>query len=883
MKILKLLVLSLMFSFISLLGENGTAEVILENPFLKIMVTEQGGKISSFYDKTKGKELVRIGNSQWDGFCKDRIKEYNGEIIKENYSLEKKETDNQIIVKARFSASSGKLKDLQIEKTYTLPKDKRFLRIDYSIKSSIKREPISLWVHNFLPFGITNLKGYFFQKEGKIGISKKGGDVYIFEPGNSWFGVIDKEGEGIIAILEKEKISYYYYWLAGNDATFEWVYNPIDFDHNKNWQTTYFLSPIDTKIGEVNNDLPDLKEVYHALASIEKEGGSLKITKGPQSFIKPLITTTPTLPPGRSGFLFTDNIQHIAYVSSDMPTMISFKCINPEHKPYLFLEIPEEIKLLSGMRNISFLNVEKTERQGRSYNRYKILVGDPAGWIRLFWSTTLNPGEKFKGYYWAEWDKGRQKEQELPIETINIKKIRPPKKLFIYLSIPSDLAAEWPDYNDFCSLGFNTLDFWPYTRNGSLWGMSLLETILTKTKDKNITLAAWPGEWWWPEAQKNDPDAQAVLITGEKTQILCPSYRGSHFKELVEHGKFLIDKKIMLHVFDPEIYRDAEKICFCSRCKNGFKEFLKKNYPKISYIDPMVFEKKSDIYPDLHTSWLDYKSSLYAGIFAEYREEIEKHIKTTNINQPFLMEVYSTYHKDIPSFYGYKDYRQSPIYIKTMEDPVKLGRYFEYIAPMIYIDIYANFGDYDMLLPWKDISSLHANVGEKVKIVPILSAGFPFCAYDSDISAEMIKWQILETVASGAKGFGFWGCCPIDALDMKYIAESIEILLPVEDIIFEGTPISEVKLTDINGNTFVKGVESGKGAVILISEYSFQPKEAKIKYNVKEDVKVIDLSTFKQVGELTPLEPVFTVTLDKERAKLFFIGKTLGSPKKKNY
>ena len=37
------------------------------------------------------------------------VAEHKGEIIKENYSLEKKETDNQIIVKARFSASSGKL------------------------------------------------------------------------------------------------------------------------------------------------------------------------------------------------------------------------------------------------------------------------------------------------------------------------------------------------------------------------------------------------------------------------------------------------------------------------------------------------------------------------------------------------------------------------------------------------------------------------------------------------------------------------------------------------------------------------------------------------------------------------------------------------------
>jgi len=155
-----------------------------------------------------------------------------------------------------------------------------------------------------------------------------------------------------------------------------------------------------------------------------------------------------------------------------------------------------------------------------------------------------------------------------------------------------------------------------------------------------------------------------------------------------------------------------------------------------------------------------------------------------------------------------------------------------------------------------------------------MSAGYIYyISPNSNITEDrMMKYQLLEVLASGAKGLFFWGYTALDALDMKYIAEVVKMVKPVEDIIMDGEPIKEGKIRDLNKNTFVKGIKSEKGTIILVSEYSQIPKEANIEYKVKGRNYVIDLDTGKVIAELTPGKPLFKVTLDKERARLFYVG-----------
>lgn len=596
---------------------------------------------------------------------------------------------------------------------------------------------------------------------------------------------------------------------------------------------------------------------------------------GPQSsqMLVPAITTRlPAVPAASAAFLFSDNASGTAYASPDIASMISFRCINAKHAPALYMDLPPEVSLFGGMRNVSLPAREPVQRNGGAYVRWKVVFKNPGGWIRLFWKTTLSAGKKATGYYWAEWAGGKQPEQELPIQVIAVRKTRPPRALTTFISVPSDLAAEWPDYADFTGVGFNTLDFWPYTHDRSPWGMELFERILKHTKNTGIRLAAWPGDWWWSEAIKHDKTALAVPLDGAKGAMLCPSYRGEWFDKLVEHGKFLADRGVLFHVFDPEIYREGTRICFCDRCLAGFRAHLRERHSLATAADPTVFEKFPAQHPAEHALWQDYKTMLYAGMFSDYRVAIESHLQKSGRREKLTMMIYSTYHRSGPSFFEFGDYRESPLYRDTLEDPTVLRRTFDIFAPMIYLDVYANYRPYDMQLLWKDISSLQ-NLCGGAPVAPILSAGYPFIpAYNCDVSPEMMRWQMLETLASGARGFGFWGVCPLDAADMAAVADIVRMILPVENILSTGLPIPPANLRDLSRSACVKGIESKDGAVVLVSEYSTAVRTALVEYRVSVETEVLDLATGQKVAAIAPDRPTFRVGLDKNRARLFFIG-----------
>jgi hypothetical protein len=277
-----------------------------------------------------------------------------------------------------------------------------------------------------------------------------------------------------------------------------------------------------------------------------------------------------------------------------------------------------------------------------------------------------------------------------------------------------------------------------------------------------------------------------------------------------------------------------------------------------------------DKFPEEVKLWNRFKGCAFAKIFGDYRREMEAYMKKKGIHEKFQMMIYSTYHRAWDSFYGYDDYEKAPPYVKTMEDPKALAEVFDYISPMIYPDVYAKNRDYDMTVPWKDTYSLREIVGTKALITPLLSPGFAFIdPYNSDNSPEMIGYNILETIAGGAKGFGFWGACPLDAADMKVIAETINMLAPVEEVILNGYPFIG---SSVSGNVFVKGVKSQNKALVLVSEYSRRPLEAQIiSPFAGEHVKIIDLATGKQVASTFSSVQHFTVKMEDNRAKIYLI------------
>jgi hypothetical protein len=198
---------------------------------------------------------------------------------------------------------------------------------------------------------------------------------------------------------------------------------------------------------------------------------------------------------------------------------------------------------------------------------------------------------------------------------------------------------------------------------------------------------------------------------------------------------------------------------------------------------------------------------------------------------------------------------------------------------MVFIDINGRYEHrLDMLEVSEEVKNLRQYLnGKNIIIAPVLSPGFPYTAFKSDIPPTgIMKYQILEAFASGAKGVGIYSEGFFDALDMKCFAEAIGEILPVENILAKGCPISSEELVDLNHETFVKGIkDEGGNAVILVSEYSKNAKTARVKYSgARTGFKVYDLGDLSRDPVQLPKDKeknVFELTLTKDRARLFFL------------
>lgn len=588
----------------------------------------------------------------------------------------------------------------------------------------------------------------------------------------------------------------------------------------------------------------------------------------------PLTTKRPYLPRRQSGYAFASNIEQIAYISAGQSSMIHFMPVNPSHKPELFIALPPEIKLQGAFRDLKVEKPVKYSYKGREMEKYRITAGPRASKYTFFWSLeqSLPEGTELEGYYWGEWSKGKQPPQPLKIRVVAVPEAKPFKHIPVYLSMPNDFYAEYPDTAGLRRTGFNYLDMWTYlTPDETDWGVSLLDTTLAKTRKAGIGGIAWIREWWWHRGQK-EPDGMATLIDGQKVNdMLCLSYRGKWYQALIDQGKYLIDRGLYFHSTDPEMYGKGDKICFCESCKKRFKDYLKKNAENIAYEDPAVFEKVPEQHTELHRLWNAFKCWSYTEFFAEYRRAMEQYMKEKGIKEPFRFMIYSSYHRSFPGFSHYEDYRKSHSYLMTLEDPQTFIGVFDFVGPMVYMDVYANYEDYDMLLPWRDTDVLRRITENKVPIAPILCGGYPFTyAFGSDLNAEMLRYNMLEVIAGGGRGFGFWGECPLDAADMKAVAQVVNMLSPYENLILSARPTSNVKV--LSANAIVKRLESPQGSLILVSEYSRRPLEVEIECPVNSPSRVVDTATGKVLGQITSARPGFKVHLDKDRAVMLYVG-----------
>ena len=631
-----------------------------------------------------------------------------------------------------------------------------------------------------------------------------------------------------------------------------------------------------------------------------------------------LNTATIARPNGANDFAFVSNYERIAYLSKDMPSMIHFQPGDAENLPQeLRLALPAGVEVLGAVRNLevyrdpsAVAEIEGTDGQITQFtNIVRIKTQEKSSKFILIWKASQGgnwpEGKRFLAYYWGYSKAGVQAYQPLVIEVVEVPEVQPFKTLPVWLSLPSDLIYEWPDTPEastdaFRQIGIRSIELWAYVRGRALPGSSRsdraafghdwLKTSAAKLADSGIETVPAGAEWWWASAQKT-AEGRATTLEGEPASELRLTYNddnngagGEYFQDWLEQGKYLIDNGFYLHGLDPEIYRKGDLIDYSPTTLAAFETYYR-TQTSDRYIEPERLARNPGKWPEAEHIWNQFKAERYVQFFADYRAEMEGYMDRRGLDRtqtPFELRALTTYHRGSRGFVGYLDYMQSPVYTRMLEDPKRMAAVFDYLAPMIYVDVYGEGDRYDMKLPQEDtavLRQLTEDSNRETKISPILSAGYPFIEnFESDLSAAMLQANMLETLMAGGYGFGLWGESPIDALDMKAIAQTVGMLSPYEEILLAGQPTDGVRVHSNRAfaSRIAQESEEETRSLVLISEYSKQPKEVTVELAGRKTDVVIDLASGESVPRLLSADSLvkFRTTLNDEkgRARIFYVG-----------
>lgn len=608
--------------------------------------------------------------------------------------------------------------------------------------------------------------------------------------------------------------------------------------------------------------------------------------------------------------------------------------------PILELLLPEGIEVQGAIRNLSVETVDEARTvEGTTFNKLWRIEPANAGArtdkFTLTWkadgSQKWTEGQELKGFFRGkavEGD-GAQTYQPLDIEVVDVPPVEASfDDIPVWLSVPSDLTFNWPksDTNAFSRIGINEMELWSYLWDGKIGGKTAkenqdneggwMEDSRERLEASGIkTVVPWMRDEWWRDA--TDPKMVGENIAKDSTSKLengdlslldgkgsrnnkfslrltyndegADGKRGEYFEEWIKQGKDQIDRGYYLHGFDPEMYRDGESLGFDPRTLDAFKTYYAEK-TDAAYVDPKTFDDAPGANPEAESLWAEFKAYRYTKFFKDYRDEMEAYMDRKGIDRtqtPFEMRALTTYHRQWDGLYGYEDYKDSPVYTRTLEDPKMLAEVFDYISPMVYPEIYSNGevanGDgYDMKLPYKDTLVLDQLVSDSsldTEVTPIYSAGYPFVkGFDADNSADMLKANILEGVIAGGHGFGIWGETNIDALDMKAISESVSMLEPYEELMLTGKPADGVSVA--RGEAFVHRLEGklkGKtGSLVLVSNYSDSTKSVTVKVNGSASDVVVDLENpdakLSQSNSGGAIEFKTELSNERGRARMFYVG-----------
>ncbi len=903
--------------------------VKIANDRISAVITATGGRLASLkvlknnleyahgFSEAKLKSNTLAAS---DGFAKSRVYDTPSDktLYQNKYKLRVvRKSSTEAVVEAVGKSVSGLIKGLEIIHRYTLRDGEQRIIFEQLFRSDTTNVKFSPWIHNApqLPDSVAEKNTVRIFAQSKQGIYStpviKSPQVHnmLQDAAEGWIGFAGTNNQGICMVADVRKLAHFYSWLGseyfcttefvflpvkmadGSNAANQLCYIPVSGLDNFKLATAEYVAGIAQNslklfaavpaktlkitcslngktVSKTYNKiqaascvtlpLPGWKNTADANVKIEFNGKNhnhnvrfnadrnYNETKTAATFKKTTI---------RIGLNMT-HANDVIYLASNIHNPVHFglranyKGKKPP-KSKLFLEVPDCVKVVKP--SLKTVKKSRITRNGKPYTQYVFNNhrGSYYAVLNMFMTTTLPAGKKTEVYYYAQSSLGKQKPQVLPVVSVDFRPIRRiPGKLVAGIGFyGAEVCRRWPDiFNSLKQCGMNVISLSGYDVNPE----NFRELVL-KAKQNNFYVTGNTSPTHKVPGLKNEPEGWVVNLEGKRDMMLCPTYRGKAFAAEVDKVTKHAEAGVAIAYWDTENWTRRE-YCFCSRCIEKFEQYFKTQYPNEKYLSPMQFELDPGKHPQLHTAWCNFRLAIGAEFFNEITKEYRRKLNASGING-MAPAGYSL----ITGLYNVTPKR---IYHHFMryEELASAG------AVNVTMPSYYYSGDaYRTGLAVKKVRKAMNNS----RIIPWICGG---AGPEYESTAINHKFVLLEIFFNGCMGFTTWPWMGWDALDLKYIAEVMNMAVPLENIIVNGTVDDTLKSDQ--EHVRIAALRLKNEMTVLLSDYYHDHLvENKLTVTVQEPCKLFDVESGTLIAELKKGINTVLIPAHNESARLFYVGK----------
>ena len=890
--------------------------ISIENRFIKAIISAQGGKLASLYDKQSKQEYAFSPEAKSSsGFCKDRIWEKKGwqNLTKSDFKLEViRNTPGAVEVRAQRIALSGPGKGLTFARTYSLKANECRLKVNYRISSGKEWREFSPWLHNLvrLPGNLENKRTTAIFAQTQRGlfsnspVNSKFPNALLLDFSEPWIGAVSEASKaGLCIVVDSRCLNHFYCW-SGSEYffTMETVFKKHKFMPGSSWMTDVWFIP--------TKGLAD----YH-LATPEYVGG--------------------LTPAGLQIFPAVSMANTSAKLSVDKAKMQSLKTGKIASGKIFTLPL----KTKAGMHDLKF-KLTKAEHAVRASKKRCKSELEPATSLNsdsakinnaaaLYAKDTvyLSPDMPVVIHFGMSENFKKKKERvELVLEVpASVRIINPAIKPVIEkitrggkLYTKYRFAGRARSYYNWCSMfmqttmkpgGKDSMYYYVTWGNGTQKAQSLsIESVnIEFCKQIPKRLVAGIG-FFGLNIQEKWPD---LYNNFKRMGLNTVSLSGHDCKKIGEMKKAVLAAR-KAGLYTTANYSPTCRVPNLANNRDAWVESI--DGAKVKFICPSYRGPVLDAEIEMATSYGEAGASIIFWDAESWRgREFCFCVRCMQKFKIYLQKNYPKIKHLSPKVFE-KDFRKYPelhdawlkfrlslgteLFIKykneylhrlkasgiTGTGPEKSivgsydlvpGRIYHqfmrfdemYVANAIDICMPSLYVAGDALKVAKTVKEIRKTVRSS-RIIPWICGGA-----DANFECDAInqKYILLELFLNGSMGFTTWPWLGWDALDTKYLSQVMNMITPLEDIIVDGTVMKNLSAS----NKYIRtaGLIKGNEAAILVSDYYHDTlPAASLKLTVPEVANLFDVASGKKLATLKSGINSVKLSAYPESARLLYVG-----------